>query len=352
MSAIRRFLEQRVREGRCPGAVWWVEAEGVVRDRGAVGSAAIEPAPRPTTEDTPYDLASLTKPLSTALLLSLLARERTLDLEEPAERRCPELAGSSAGRASLATLARHEAGLAPWRPLYLAGRGIEAALAAIARMPPAVATGTTLYSDLGYVVLGAVIERASGRPLAELFRERVAVPLGLTRIGYAVEPVHDAAATERGNLHERSMAGDAGSGHPWRTETIVGSVHDGNAHALGGAAGHAGLFGTAAEVARIAREILAPSVLAMGRAERDAMLLSDGVRRTLGFDVAARARAARGILPSASPGHTGFTGTSLWLEPERGAIHVLLTNRVHPRVQPRDFGWVRRGFHRLARRLR
>jgi CubicO group peptidase (beta-lactamase class C family) len=350
MSPLETFLAARVGAGCSPGFSWWVERGGSVVDHGAAGHAAVVPEARPATEDTPYDLASLTKPLATALVLSLLAGDGLVELDEPAERWAPELAGSCAGRATLRALARHEAGLPPWLPLYLEGRSIEAALEAIGRAGGAVEPGAILYSDLGYIVLGAVVERVAGRPLAELFRRRVAEPLALDRMRFATEPVPDAAATETGNAYERTMAGAAGARYAWRTDPIAGRVHDENAHALGGAAGHAGLFGTAREVARVAREILAPSVLPLARSARDEMLRSDGVRRTVGFDVAARARAARGILPPAAPGHTGFTGTSVWLEPDRGAIHVLLANRVHPRVGPREFGWVRRGFHRIAHR--
>jgi len=180
----------------------------------------------------------------------------------------------------------------------------------------------------------------------------IAGPLGLNRIGFARAGCGfaDAAATECGNRYEQRLADRLGAGHRWRADLLRGEVHDANAHGLGGVAGHAGLFGTAAEVAAIGQEILAPRRIGLSGPARERLLrpIVDG--RSAGFVAASHSRAARGILPDAAPGHTGFTGTSLWLLPEVDGVLVLLTNRVHPRVGSRDFQLVRRGFHRLARR--
>jgi CubicO group peptidase (beta-lactamase class C family) len=136
---------------------------------------------------------------------------------------------------------------------------------------------------------------------------------------------------------------------------IRGTVHDANAFALGGVAGHAGLFGTVADVAVLAREILTPERLALtapGRARLLGMGNAAGGDRTVGWARARAARAARGILPDFAPGHTGFTGTSLWLDPTAHAFYLLLTNRVHPQVAATGFDTVRRAFHRAALRDR
>lgn len=338
-----------------PGASWWVEGRRRVISRGAVGAAVVEPERVELTEATPFDLASLTKPLVTAPLLVLLEREGRLDPEAPAGRWLGEIADTPAGRAGLLSLARHEAGLAAWAPLCVEASSLEGYLSRIASRAPAVEPPRALYSDLGYILLGAALERIAGSDLDRLFRDRIAAPLGLRRSGFAVggRGFEDAAATERGNDYERRMAGRAGAAHAWRNDVPRGEVHDANAHGLGGVAGHAGLFGPAAEVARIARELLHPEKLPFGAAGRDRLLRlpPEGGERTVGFVAARRSRAAAGILPDASPGHTGFTGTSLWLDPENDRFYVLLTNRVHPRVSGRDFQLLRRGFHRAARRL-
>jgi CubicO group peptidase (beta-lactamase class C family) len=339
------FLDRRVSEGWMPGAVWWVRSGPRTLSRGATGDAAL---------GRPYDLASLTKPLATGLLLALLEQEGSLGLDEPAAARLGELRGSPYGERSLLDLAAHTAGLPAWRPIYLTASSPETYLERIAAEPPAASPGVTLYSDLGYIALGILLERVTGVRLSGLFEERIAAPLGLADCGFAVDAkrFRHAAPTERGNEHERGLAGAEGATHAWRREIPPGQVHDANAHALGGAAGHAGLFGTAEDVVRVTGAMAEGDALGLaGPARR--RLLSEAVSgsgRTVGMVLGGHSRAARGILPDDAPGHTGFTGTSLWYDPRRRRISVLLTNRVHPRVQGRDFQLLRRAFHRLAAR--
>lgn len=332
-------------QGVLPGAAWWVESAGSVVSRGAVGKASLEPVREPATIDTAYDLASLTKPLSTAFLAVLLEQEGILDLETPVSRYLPELQGTPWADASLLHLGVHASGLPAWLPLYLDGSGRPAYLEAIAGCRPAVEPGRTLYSDLGYILLGFVVEDAAGEGLDTLFRKRIAEPLGIDGVAYAgvTDRFAAAAPTERGNLYEKKMAGALGDRHAWRTEIIRGEVHDANAHGLGGVAGHAGLFGTAEGVAAICREIL--------RQDADRLLRPSAGSgdRTFGLVTAAGSAAARGVLPDGSVGHTGFTGTSIWLDPKEESIRILLTNRVHPEVdETLDFQAVRSRFHALS----
>ncbi len=349
---VRAFLEGAVAARAVPSAAWRVEtAEGAVT-AGVLGFAALEPEPEPAAEDTPYDLASLTKPLATALLAVLLEEEGRLALGAPALALLPEVGESPYQAASLLDLAAHRAGLPAWRPLYLHAAGLAGYLVRIATEPQAATLAETLYSDLGYVLLGAAVERASGLTLDLLFDERIARPLGLRATGFAARgrTLVRAAATERGNEHERRLAGEAGEGFRWRADLIRGQVHDANAWGLGGVAGHAGLFGTAPEVAAIAREILSPSRLPLGARGRERLLtpVAGPGSRTCGFAPARDFPSVAGVLPEEAVGHMGFTGTSLWLDPKRGRFFVLLTNRVHPKVEGEAIHEVRRGFHRLA----
>ncbi len=351
--AVEERLLRFVADGWMPGACWWVEGPRGVVERGAVGNAALEPRVEPVRETTVYDLASLTKPLATALVAVLLEQRGRLALEASLSGLLPGLADSAWGDRTPLDLGAHRAGLPAWQPLYLQAGSLDEYVRRIGGIAPAPDPGTTLYSDLGYILLGAALERAGGASLARLFDEHVAAPLELRETGFAVEPGRfaSAAPTERGNLYERALAGAAGSGHAWRTGLLRGEVHDANAHALGGAAGHAGLFGTLSEVARIAREILRPQRLALSQRARARLLAPVAVRpgtRTFGMVAAADSAAARGVLDDGAPGHTGFTGTSVWFEPRRDAFYVLLSNRVHPVVQTRGFQAVRREFHRLA----
>lgn len=347
--ALRRFLERRVHDGSTPGGAFWVRGLDGRIDEGGGGVLGVDrPDSRPDT-DTIYDLASLTKPLVTGLLLALLEAEGALDLEAPVGEKLPELRGSNWGEASSSELARHRSGLPAWKPLYLAGQGPESYLAQIAAEQPSCPRGATLYSDLGYILLGLVIERAAGLGLADSFAGRVAVPLGLRRTGFpaAGRSWAEAAPTERGNGFERELAGLPPGASGFRNRIPPGEVHDGNAWGLSGVAGHAGLFSSAGEVGKLALAILGEGTLLSPRA-RELLLSVDSSGRSIGFVAAGQSRAARGILPDPAPGHTGFTGTSLWIDPGPGRVFVLLTNRVHPRVSAREFGWVRRGFHRLA----
>jgi len=351
---VRQAVADAVDAGRAPGAVWWVERGGVPVSHGAAGAAATEPERDAAAEDTVYDLASLTKPLSTALLAALLEGEGALELDQACGRFLPELRRSPWSEVTLLELGTHRSGLPAWEPLYLSGTGRRSYLRAIAALAPTTTRGQVLYSDLGYIALGIAVERAAGRPLDVLFRERVATVLGLARTGFAVGdgPWARAAPTERGNAYERRLAGSRAGGARFRDHLLRGEVHDGNAFGLGGVAGHAGLFGTAEEVARIARAILsaAPNLAGLTSGAR-ARLLSEqpaGSGRTFGFVTAAGSTAAAGVLPPTAPGHVGFTGTSIWLLPGIDAVVVLLTNRVHPEVEDVDFQPVRLAFHRAA----
>lgn len=350
--AVARWAGRLADDGRVPGAAWHVQTpEGPVE--GAAGLEGLEPddARRPATTATRYDLASLTKVLATAPLAVLLAADGSLDLDAPASRLLAPLRGTAWAETTLRALARHESGLPAWRPFHLVARRREAMIEAIAATPPVVAPGRTIYSDLGYILLGAALEVAADAPLDRLFAERIAGPLGVPQLGYRRGGGDATAApTERGNEYERRLARATPGAGGFRRELIRGAVHDGNAWALDGVAGHAGLFGSVEEVAALARELLAPSVLPLDGAARDALLVAPaGSTRTFGFVTAAGSGAARGILDDAAPGHTGFTGTSLWLDPESSWFAVLLTNRVHPVAADRSFQPVRRAFHRLAR---
>ena len=350
------FLAGEIRRGAMPGAAWWVgDAKGAIAT-GAAGLAAIEPDPVPLTKDAPFDLASLTKPLATALLATILDRERRLSLETPLGAIFPELRASRFKGATLRDVAAHRAGFPAWIPLYLAGTTRDAYATAIASCDRQGAPGETLYSDLGYVLLAFAVEQAAGVPLDRLFADRIARPLGLARCGFAgrTELFADAAATERGNAYERTLAGPSARDDRFRAEVPRGQVHDGNAWGLGGVAGHAGLFGPAAEVAAIAVAILDPRRLGLSAGALDPMLrrVAEGEGfRTVGFVRAKDAASVCGILPDDAVGHLGFTGTSLWIDAARPRVYVLLTNRVHPLVPKVPFTATRRAFHALAEAL-
>jgi CubicO group peptidase (beta-lactamase class C family) len=366
MERISRVVQTAVETGTIPGAVALVRHRGDVVLHEAFGVASTEPEPRPMSPDTIFDLASLTKPLVGATVTMALVDRGVVSLDEEITESLPELGRLSGEGVTLRRVLSHTSGLPGWRPLYVWARGSSEILGTVDGLGLAAAPGTRVeYSDLGFIVLGLALERAGGRPLAELAAELVFDPLGLHRTTYRPSSPADAfATTERGNAFERRMAEWAGLDFAgWRTEFHPGEVNDGNAHyGLDGISAHAGLFSDAHDLGILGemwrgrgtwmdRRVLSEAVV--GRAVGDT---SGGLGRGLGWDLMKQdgptleelTRADAGFFPPTktpwtprpsgellSPGafgHTGFTGTSIWIDPARELVAVLLTNATHPRV--------------------
>lgn len=315
------------------GASWELGA-------GAFGRLDPTPSSRPVSLDTPFDLASLTKPV-TALTLARLERRGVLSRSERLDRVVPRLAGGGAARATLDLLMAHRAGLEAHLQLYaplLSGGTIdkEACLRAAAQALRPECAGEPpeegfppLYSDLGYLLVGVALEERTGQPLDDLMQREVLGPLGLA-IGSArqrrlADPAFDEAVAPTEVV-------------AWRGGAVRGAVHDENAWALAGdrAAGHAGLFGDALSVARLGAAIV--DVLRAARGEflapeelRPLVRPRPGGSHRAGFDSKSGESPSSGTrFGDATFGHLGFTGTSLWIDPEQALVGVLLTNRVNP----------------------
>lgn len=357
MTDLRSLLEEGIRAGLFPGAAAVVRREGRTVFAGTAGEAAVVPERRAMRPGTLFDLASLTKVLCTVPVVLRLCGQGLLHLDAPLARWLPELEGASCGRATLRQALAHTTGLPAWRPLYLAAQGRRAVVEAVASVPPEAEPGRrVVYSDLGILLAGLAAERAAGASLDELFRQHVAGPLGLreTRFCPPAGERQRCAATERGNAYERRMAGRAADGFGWREDVIVGEVHDGNAYyALAGVAPHAGLFSTAEEVAQLAEAWLSPAGWLpepwAAEAVRDQRRGAGGEPRGLGW-LLYHPEAFFAAFGPRSFGHTGFTGTSVAVDPDRGLVAVLLTNRVHPEVREGIDGF-RLSFHEAVVRL-
>ncbi len=361
MTAAGAYLEEQRGRGIFPGARYRIARGPKVVEDGWLGAAVVEPEKIPVVEETIYDLASLTKPLVTGALAGLLHARGTISLEAPLRDLLPEIAESWVGEASLLDLLVHRSGLPAWIPIYLSASDRDGYLRTIAGLPREYRPGARVtYSCLGYILVGLALERAGGAPLDELARREIFHPLGLKETRF--NPPHSRrrliAATERGNAREQELAGVAGrSFSGWRSQVIWGECHDLNAWSLGGVSGNAGLFSTAAEVHALALEFLN---LGKGLYDRATVQLlqkdqTPGLNenRSVGWQLALTPGCSAG--PEMSPaaiGHTGFTGTSLWIDPAEGWILILLTNRVHPAYRPDDMNAVRRGFHRAVLRAR
>jgi serine-type D-Ala-D-Ala carboxypeptidase len=357
------MLAERIDAGDFPSAVYLVAERGVVRFVGALGDAVREPEQRPATPETIYDLASLTKPLVTGLLTALFVERGHINPDSTVGSYLTEF-DDDGGETAFAVrdLLTHTSGLPAWRPLYLlAGGERERVLEIIAAQPREHRPGTrVVYSDLNFITLGLLLQRVSGVALDELARREIFAPLGLERTFFNPEKsfrTETAACESAGNAYEREVCATEHGGAPagdWRTETIWGEVHDGNAFFLGGAAGHAGLFSTAAETFRIASQFLAETTELL-RPETCALFrtnMTPGLNeaRSFAWQLAATPDSTAGPrLPPEGFGHLGFTGTSCWLDPTHQRVLILLTNRTHARRLPfANINGVRRRFHTLA----
>jgi CubicO group peptidase (beta-lactamase class C family) len=315
-------------------AVLWAEALGTL--------SYAEGSPRASLE-TVFDLASLTKVIVTATVAARLVGNGRLDLDEPVAHRLREWTGDDRASVTVRDLLEHASGLPGWRPLYSAGRGPEAMLRAICREPLEYAPRTKcVYSDLGFILLGVLLERAAGSPLDRQFAHAAADAFPGAALSFAPP------ASWLPRLAPTKLSDERGTLAP-------GDVDDTNAWALGGVAGHAGLFGTAPAVGAFARAVLGtlrggdgPGVLCrrstLGRfLQRSAV---PGSSRALAWDTMLPTSSCGTRLSPSAFGHTGFTGTSLWIDPARGIYVVLLSNRVHPRAEDNDaIQAVRRAFH-------
>ncbi len=358
-SAISRFLEERIAAGDFPSAVYLVAQDGKPVFSDAVGNAVVQPQQIPATVNTIYDLASLTKPLITGLLSSLLIEGGELALDESVSHHLQEFDNSNVRSITVRQLLTHSAGLPAWQPLYILAEGDpDRILTIIANSELEYEPGTrVVYSDLGFITLGLLSEKLTGKQISELALSEIFQPLQLKRTFFNPEQAMQTgiAACELGNGHERETCRDnPGNYTSWREELIWGQVHDGNAFFLGGAAGHAGLFADAADTLTIATQFLAersqlltPETCALFRAN-----MTEGLNesRSLGWQLAATKDSTAGpSLPLDSFGHTGFTGTSCWIDPNNERVFILLTNRTHAHPLPfTNINSVRRQFHTLS----
>lgn len=342
-AAARGLLEGAVAERVTPGAVLHAVARDGRELTLAVGCLTYDVASRPVTPGTVYDLASLTKVVAGLPLLLHLLSEGEVALDDPVSRffaNAGWFQQRSLGDVTLLDLALHRSGLPAWRPVFAHVSERRTALANVLQTPLTEEPGRFVYSDLGAIVLGAVVERVMGERLDAAFRRVVAEPLGMTSVRYAPLPAGTTVApTEDDGL---------------RGGVLTGEVHDENASVMDGVSAHAGLFGAAADLSRYlaawlgleapfaTREWLERAVtdLSGGAGPARGLLwrLRDGSEWPVGDGVSARAF-----------GHTGFTGTSLVVDPEGGWTCVLLTNRVHPRRgDATPIGRVRRAVHELV----
>ncbi len=365
---VARLLQTAVDEGQVPGAVALVRSHGHLELHEAFGCAELTPTRREMRTDTVFDVASLPMELATTGVAIALFARGVLSLDEEVTRHLPELERVKGAGVTLRRLLTHSSGLSGWRPLYTRAQGRDEMLQAIAALGVTYPPGSRFeYSDLGLITLGIALERLAGTTLDVLAGDLIFAPLGLEDTGFCPPKDPDRyAATENGNAFERGMAVWAGLDFDgWRSGCYPGEVNDGNAHyGLGGVSGHAGLFATAHDVGVIGQmwldggaydgiRVLSEAAVRLATTNQSP---EHHARRGLGWALASAQAPSRTELtradagffaPADSPwmprssgellsdrafGHTGFTGTSVWCDPETELVAVLLTNATHPVV--------------------
>ena len=302
----------------------------------------------------------MTKPLVTGLLFARYVEAGEIELDRPVSVYLSEFDLPDKRTITIRQLLTHTSGLPAWRPLYLIAGNKDDALASIAREALDTTPGTLVaYSDLGFIVLGFVLQRLTGLDLAALAHDNVFAPLALTRTFFKPEKAAQTgiAACENGNVYEREMCQrdfPTNDYQSWREHTVWGEVHDGNAHFLGGTAGHAGLFSSAADTLKIATQFIAAQsqLLQSVTCKLFQQNMTEGLNeaRSFAWQLAATKDSTAGPnLPADAFGHTGFTGTSCWIDAQAQRVFILLTNRTHARALPfANINAVRRTFHTLA----
>jgi CubicO group peptidase (beta-lactamase class C family) len=323
--AVRAVLARGLADSAFPGAVAVVgTATGVLAEEGVGRIDWAADAPRPDTR-TVWDIASLTKVVGTTSALLQLVADGRVALDAPVQRYLPEWTGPDKARVTVRHLLTHSSGLPAWRPLHKEATSPESALALVVATALDTLPGVRfVYSDLNFILLGRLVARVTGQPLDAYLAEHVFGPLGM------VDTRYRPPASELGRIAPTEF-------DPWRQRKVRGEVHDENAYVLGGVSGHAGLFSTAADLSRLARAYLNGGALD-GRRVFDARTLVTFTRvqdttlsrRALGWEAPTGGNSAGHYLTREAFGHTGFTGTSMWMDPERGVYVILLTNRVNP----------------------
>ena len=321
---IESIVRRGIADAEMPGAVVVVADRNHVLYQQAFGDRQTEPTRQPMLVDTVFDMASLTKPIATATSVMRLVGEGKLDVDQPVSKYLPEFAGHGKEAITIADLLLHVGGLIPDNALRDYEEGPEIAWKRICELKPIAARGEKFaYTDVGFIVLGKLVERVSGKSLDQFAVEQIFHPLGMneTMFNPTDELKQRAAPTEQRD-------------EQW----IQGEVHDPRAYLLDGVAGHAGLFSTASDLVRYGQMMLSggktPSVTIFDDATFSLMTKPRTVprgTRALGWDHRSPYSSNRGeSLSESAFGHGGFTGTVIWIDPEKQRVFIFLSNRLHP----------------------
>jgi len=331
LGQVDSIINQAIVDGNIPGAVLVVGHNGKVVYRKAYGSRSLEPRRVPMTVDTIFDLASLTKVIATTTAVMQLVEQGKVRLNDPVAKYLPEFAQNGKEDITVRQLLTHYSGLSPDLDLTTPWEGKSTAYQLAFVEPPETTPGSGfVYSDINFIMLGAIVEKVSGETLDQYCEKHIFAPLKMTHTRF-IPP-----ATWRARI--------APTQYDENNHMLWGVVHDPTARRMGGVAGHAGLFSTGDDLAKFAQALLNGgdgilSALAVAKMTSPETPPSAPILRGFGWDIDSPFSSNRGdLLPVGSFGHTGFTGTSLWIDPTTQTYIILLTNSVHPRGKGNAIG--------------
>ena len=335
-NTISTLIENSIAEKVFPGAVVYILTDEKILYHEAFGFRCIKPKRLPMLRATRFDLASLTKPIVIGTLCMQLVERGELFLNAPAKKYLPEFGHKDV---TLTHLLTHTSGLPAWTPLYLRAGSRERVISYLGEIALESHPGEkAVYSCLGYIVLGALLERVTKQSLDKLAQERIFTPLGMawTRFNPPQTWHKHCAATEDSNSFERRMVNY--ERYDWREGVIIGQVHDENAHFLGGVSGNAGLFSTSTDLGKFCKAL-------MNNGGQLLRLKSLNIMRQVASAAGERRCIGWAVTDDGCLYHTGFTGTSIRICLKRKLAAILLTNRVHPDADRRGIIECRKLFH-------
>jgi serine-type D-Ala-D-Ala carboxypeptidase len=332
---VRATLEHAVADSAFPGAYAIVGTHNKILAEYGAGHLDWAPSPRPT-DSTMWDMASLTKVVALTSSMMQLVETHRVELDAPLQRYLPDWTGPNKEKVTVRHLLTHSSGLPAWRPLYKEAANAADAMALVYATPLDTLPGIRMvYSDIGGILMGEIVRRVTGDRIDQYFAKNIAGPLKL----------HDTMFVPPSRYLDRIAPTEI---DPWRQRHLHGEVHDENAAMLGGISAHAGLFSSARDLARVAQlylnhgtldgvRIWSPETVKLFTAVQDSTFSN----RALGWETPNGTNSAGHVMKRPAFGHTGFTGTSIWIDPANDLFVILLTNRVNPTRANLKIGGVR-----------
>ena len=370
MGRVDDLIRSAIHDGVFPGTAYLVWKEGGIVAQGAIGNFTYDPDSHPTTLDTVWDLASVSKVIGTTSAVMLLVQEGKLDIEKPVASIIPEFGVHGKEHVTFQNLLVHDSGLVAFRPYHLSFTEPSQVMKAIYDEKLIYETGSkSVYSDLSMILMAEAIHRITGQSLDTFLFERVFSPLGMKHTGYfrRDRPTFgdsvvrlECAPTEKTETWRKSLRakryGMLGSESLFgsKPEFIQGEVHDPTATILDGVAGHAGLFSTLGDLCRLMTNFVSIQPKLFDPAIRNQFVRQQAAKssRALGWDTKSPEGSSAGhFFGPRSFGHTGYTGTSIWCDPDANVFAIHLSNRVHPTSENTKIQQFRPRFHDAVRNL-